>query len=109
MPWSSRSQLYLLGRRFVRRAGSSLAIAGDAAGVVGVSVLQVIGGALRRAHVQVARGGGNEELGIHRLTLGRWVRDGRLQTRKQPVRNLMATLIDVEQAKKLIPADGLKP
>ena len=46
--------------------------------------------------------------GVHRLTLGRWVKARKLRTRTGYVRNLKATLVNVADVKKLV-GEGVRP
>lgn len=49
-----------------------------------------------------------EIVGVHRVTLSRWVKAKRLKTRKGQVRNLQATLVNIEDVRRLV-GEGLKP
>jgi hypothetical protein len=47
-------------------------------------------------------------VGVHRMTLGRWVRTKKLRTRSGQVRNLKTTLVNVEEVRRLV-GSGLAP
>ncbi len=46
--------------------------------------------------------------GVHRVTVAKWVSEGKLKTRTKPVRNLTATLVNLAEVRKLV-GGGLKP
>lgn len=49
-----------------------------------------------------------EKTGIDRNTLARWVKAGKLKSRKGHVRHLQTTLVSVAAVKALIPPGGVK-